>query len=607
MVNKYVIGILVLVLLTSSIYILLPENVRIDVGKTYSTFKVWENGSWVLAGREYSLMFDGTTKMRANSRTVESFVEGKIVKIVRIANFKDNVTVIDTYTFDGNEKDIELFPISHDINVLNGEGYLLVYEVTKLDYSGETIKDILSPQEFGHNMRIEWEEGNYYSRIWGYANRDEGKLTVKYRPDSSDFTKQVRLFDPPIIRTPQTDTMCINGKCVSKGYLNQVNIEYNKQFIPVEDYLEVEFGDNKLKFKTLDNKECEFELEYEKVDVLDLKQSEEIIIEHRGGYYFTTDAGTEVNSMNYRISCNGFDLRFEDNKLWMDEFYVDFSQAELEQNISTFYNEQDKVLEFSIINGKTGSLRMIDPDTGVGSPGTMADDSAVGTVAWSNPDNAKVDDTNYATAFTIGTIQTHYLKATNYGFSLPVGSTVDGIEVKINRKSTESVPPDTIFDNAVKIVLADGSIGSENKAVGGEWPQSDTTITYGGSADLWSESWSYENINDIDFGVVLTADLSRAFGGGVTSSVDYITIQVTYTEGAPADTCTCPGAGNNWEVDMEDNCNLTVACTLTTGNLSWIGAPGYFNCSAQLNLTNRNAPPSSTIFYFSDGCDVRRE
>lgn len=70
------------------------------------------------------------------------------------------------------------------------------------------------------------------------------------------------------------------------------------------------------------------------------------------------------------------------------------------------------------------------------------------------------------------------------------------------------------------------------------------------------------------------------------------------------DTCTCPGAGNSWEVDMEDNCNLTSACTLTTGNLTWIGSSGYFNCSANLNLSNRDAPPSSTIFYHSDGCDI---
>ena len=198
MAKKYVVGILVLIILTASVYVLFPNNVRIDVGETYSTFKVWENGSWVLAGKEYTLMFDGTRKMRASSRNVEQFVDGEIIKIIRTANFKNNVTVIDTYTFDGTVKDVELFPISHGINVLNGEGYILVYEVTKLKYFGETVKNIrYSPQSFGHKMKVEWEDGNYYSRIWKYANRDEGKLTVKYRPDSVNFTKQVRLFDPP--------------------------------------------------------------------------------------------------------------------------------------------------------------------------------------------------------------------------------------------------------------------------------------------------------------------------------------------------------------------------------------------------------------------------
>ena len=81
-------------------------------------------------------------------------------------------------------------------------------------------------------------------------------------------------------------------------------------------------------------------------------------------------------------------------------------------------------------------------------------------------------------------------------------------------------------------------------------------------------------------------------------------LNITYSEAAPTDTCTCPGAGNNWEVNMSHNCNLTTACTLTTGNLTWIGASGYFNCSANLNLTNRDAPPSGTTFYHSSGCEI---
>ncbi len=194
--TKQIIGALILVILTASIYILMPDNVRIDVKKTYSTFKVWENGTWIVAGQEYTLLYDGTTKMRASSRSVNYSVEGNKTTIVRNSRFKDNIIAMDTYVFDGSNEDVGLFPISHTINVQNGEGKILVYEVTKLLYMGETKKDLTSPQKFGHKMEIEWEDGNYYSRIWKYSNRDEGKLTIKYRPDSNNFTKKVRLFDP---------------------------------------------------------------------------------------------------------------------------------------------------------------------------------------------------------------------------------------------------------------------------------------------------------------------------------------------------------------------------------------------------------------------------
>ncbi len=313
MVNKYAIGILVLVLLTASIYILIPNNVRSDVGKTYSTFKVWENDSWVLAGQEYSLMFDGTTKMRASSRNVESFVDGNIVTIIRTANFKNNVTVIDTYTFDGNEEDIELFPISHDINVLNGEGYLLVYEVTKLDYSGETIKNILSPQEFGHKMRIEWEDGNYYSRIWGYANRDEGKLTVKYRPDSADFTKQVRLFDPPEKNKERGlgwDRICNNGICNLILYSGIRNIYEDNQWKRIEDARSLK--DKGFNIVYLENDE-DFILE-----VIDFNYTELEMIAQFVGDPIDYPEFCVVKTPNVEFKC-----QFKNTIKWDDEFGVE--------------------------------------------------------------------------------------------------------------------------------------------------------------------------------------------------------------------------------------------------------------------------------------------
>ena len=75
-------------------------------------------------------------------------------------------------------------------------------------------------------------------------------------------------------------------------------------------------------------------------------------------------------------------------------------------------------------------------DTGAISPGTTADDSAVGTIVWTNPNNSKVSDNVYAivTNANCGIPTSHYLKATNFGFSIPAGATINGIVVEIEKK-----------------------------------------------------------------------------------------------------------------------------------------------------------------------------
>jgi len=69
----------------------------------------------------------------------------------------------------------------------------------------------------------------------------------------------------------------------------------------------------------------------------------------------------------------------------------------------------------------------------------------------------------------------------------------------------------------------------------------------------------------------------------------------------PVDTCTCAGAGNNWEIAMSDYCNITTACDLTTGTLSFTGA-GWTNCNASVDTTNLGDPGASGILYIQDSC-----
>ena len=71
-------GFLILVILTSSFYVLLPDKVRFDVKPTLSEIRVWEDDRWVLGGKEYVYLFDGSTKMRASQRNLSDFVYNNV-------------------------------------------------------------------------------------------------------------------------------------------------------------------------------------------------------------------------------------------------------------------------------------------------------------------------------------------------------------------------------------------------------------------------------------------------------------------------------------------------------------------------------------------------
>lgn len=162
-------------------------------------------------------------------------------------------------------------------------------------------------------------------------------------------------------------------------------------------------------------------------------------------------------------------------------------------------------------------------------PSTVSDSNAVGNKTWSNPSSAKNSNNNYATVkLTSSSDQTHYLKTSNVGFSIPAGSTINGIQVSIERKQAcdEGGCSSTVTDTIVKLVKG-GTVVGNNKASATSWPTSDTVASYGSTSDLWGTTWSVSEINNSGFGVVLSAE--RSSGGDRILSVDNMTITVTYT------------------------------------------------------------------------------
>jgi hypothetical protein len=109
-------------------------------------------------------------------------------------------------------------------------------------------------------------------------------------------------------------------------------------------------------------------------------------------------------------------------------------------------------------------------DTGWVSPGTAVNDASIGSYDWSAPSNVFSSNDAYA-SYTISS-------DTDYGFSAS--------------------------DNAVRIVKG-GSIGATDKSSVDAWPSTEASASYGGSSDLWGETWEASDINGSGFGLAISA------------------------------------------------------------------------------------------------------
>ena len=150
-----------------------------------------------------------------------------------------------------------------------------------------------------------------------------------------------------------------------------------------------------------------------------------------------------------------------------------------------------------------------------------------GSDAWSNPDYAKADDTNYSTvAYTYKNTSSDWLLLTNFGFTssdIPSGSTINGIEFIICRAANYAG-----YFNDSAVYLYNSSAVGNNLASAGKYPQTtQTEATYGGATNMCGTSLTQSDIVSSNFGVELSTYCGNT-GSGIVY-VDYIKIRVYYT------------------------------------------------------------------------------
>lgn len=133
------------------------------------------------------------------------------------------------------------------------------------------------------------------------------------------------------------------------------------------------------------------------------------------------------------------------------------------------------------------------------SPGLITSVSA-GGMPWRTP-YTNMYTRNGVSQFTDAAIDgaSDIARGSSFGFNIPEGVTITGISLTVARPGTGGATP--YYDNIASLYKSDGTL-TVNKVTGasiGGGP-SVKTFTYGGSTDLWGESWTPADINSPEFG-----------------------------------------------------------------------------------------------------------
>jgi hypothetical protein len=160
-------------------------------------------------------------------------------------------------------------------------------------------------------------------------------------------------------------------------------------------------------------------------------------------------------------------------------------------------------------------------------PSTTASVDRDAKAEWTDPNFAQASDNQRTFCVPDKSDYGDWLRCTNFGFStsdIPSGSTIDGIEVKIERRASEA---GAINISALYLRKTSGQVG-DSKSSATYWGITDAEVVFGAATDKWNASLVTSDILSNDFGIdlsVYNADTAALHSG----HVDCVSIRVYYT------------------------------------------------------------------------------
>jgi hypothetical protein len=146
--------------------------------------------------------------------------------------------------------------------------------------------------------------------------------------------------------------------------------------------------------------------------------------------------------------------------------------------------------------------------------------------------------------------ETNFLELTQFGLSVPVGATVEGIVVDVTRNAGAPLGEgELVKDFSIKLLKAGTRVGDQ-KASYSWWPATSGLATYGDQNNKWGTTWTAAEVNAAGFGVSIAAKMLAP--GGSFPAVDAVKITVFYSVKG-AETWATSGDAADFAVDEAED------------------------------------------------------
>ena len=166
------------------------SEVRVSVENTRTQLFYNESGEFKLLAREYSELYNGSRKLSPQLVRISTHETDHSMNIIREYHYANGALLRDHYFFSGDVDDIQLFPLSHTVELFNAAGLQYRYRATDvkgIPFTTYTDRHVL---QFG---RVKFFIDD---RAQSIKTTKSGTVTVKWHARESYERFSIRMVDP---------------------------------------------------------------------------------------------------------------------------------------------------------------------------------------------------------------------------------------------------------------------------------------------------------------------------------------------------------------------------------------------------------------------------